>query len=366
MEASGKTSCIFWTEAMLTPCGLRRDTSTSCVALKLFNYFLMVNALFRTGVASYMDLVGIINAFSVYKFADAAFWLFVWLWHLTMIMKRKEHAIFLRQASSLLPLDEEEIIRSTSRRFALLCAIYYVLHLLWAVPFLDPNRTWVMKRIFVNLPIRPAPLIALGNVVLLYEIYVTALWMAMTMMLYMVAHSIKHLIRLQSLRVLFQSHGPRKGVRIMHKVEWMDQQFTSAFSIFPFLILAANFFQAAGYLLNQLDKKAGRKNQIDRIQLIGLSMTFLSVPVVLVSIVSKRHAELSQLKSKPIDHLARQENKTHADVSLIEMVMRSMGKETAWKMIPIDWPLVTAYLGYLLSFSVLFHQLLPHIVEADV
>ena len=360
METGRKTACLFWMEAILFLTGLRLNPTQS-VTIKLINYGFLFLALLRTTVASYEDMkVIVMKGFTVYKFADIAYWFFVWIWFLSMIKKQREHRNFFKQTMHLLPREELDCLNRESRVSALRVAGYFLVIILCVLPILSPNRTWILNRIFVYSPKRSVTQITLANIAHAYEAYVAALWMPTCMTLYSMAHLIKHRLRIQSLKLIFHLRGHQSGINIMHRMSEVDRQFTSAFSIYPYLILAAIFFQTAGYLLNQLDSSSGQQNPIDRIQLIVLSVTYLTVLIVLVSIVTSRRTELSKLKYKLIDHLQQQENKRHVDVILIETILRSMGKETAWNMFPIDWSLVSAYLGYLLSFSVLFHQLLPH------
>jgi hypothetical protein len=180
------------------------------------------------------------------------------------------------------------------------------------------------------------------------------------MILYTMAHMMKHRLHLKSLsQIHHDPHGRADGISIMQRVARVDRQFTATFSVFPFLILATNFFLSSGYLIGQFEPTLERAKAIDRYQLVVLALSFLSVPIVLVSIIARRRQQLSKVRYSLIDCLHVQENKSQEDVNLIETILRSMEKDSVLRMTWIDWPLVTAYLGSLLSFSVLFTQLVP-------
>ena len=96
-----------------------------------------------------------------------------------------------------------------------------------------------------------------------------------------------------------------------------------------------------------------------RLQILGLMLTSLSNALLICVVVCRRKERLDSMRNQLIRWIESKREKTLDDGLLVQSLHRSVTSDTVWHTFELDRSLIAPYFGHLLSFSVLFNQLIP-------
>lgn len=210
---------------------------------------------------------------------------------------------------------------------------------------------------------------SLAGFLYIYEIVALTMWIVIAFCVYNWAHLVKHRLLICLLdtleAILTKSDMPlplEKAIETTRLMKRIQEKFDQCFSFIAFLIFTCNFLQAPGYLIGQFTENAGNDLE-SKLQTIGFSSLYLSVALMLVTTVNKRHSELKNRVSELVDELAKC---PHSCKWLIATrIQACVSRETAWGIFTIDESLIGTYAGHFLTFSVMFFQIIPKPVAHD-
>lgn len=353
--AAKASSCFCCTDFMLylSGCHVFNETTRQ----KVISHLMLLLTVVKLGICFRIEFTAIADHFTVLSLADIAFNLSSLLVIVNLVLKRKSYKRFVKRVARLLSPAEQENVRVFGRNYSLICIAYYAAFCACLLPFLYRGVNWVYARIFVPMDNKSNVLWGIAVFAYLQELTLTTLWMPIAANVYLTTHLMKHKLSLSCLRRVMTVSSDADRFALLTLMTDVQSQFTDTFSNIPLFILTANFFEASGYILFQLIN-----TQISltlRAQMIGLALTFLSNAFAVCVIASHRHEELEKVRDQVIRWIEGQSLKTLDDGLLIQCVTRCVQPDSVWKIFPLENSLVPAYMGHMVTFSVLFIQMVP-------
>ena len=316
------------------------------LSIGLVTYFSLQNGTFNIFFVSNTSYIGFIVFFSVY-----------------LHYRRPRFRRFFREALNLLPKHQLEFMSALSKQNCWLFLVYLMANLLCGIPLTAGSERWkyVLLQVFMRENNFTNRLIA--GTLYAYEIVTLTMWIVVAFCLYNWAHVIKHrlcMCLLDTIQAILIKGDTltalEKATEVIKLMRIVQSKFDQSFSLIAFLIFSCNFFQAPGYLIGQFTIGAG-SDLVSKLQTIGFSFLYLSVALILVTTVNTRHNELMDRVGELMDELAKCGNQ-HASL-IATRIETCVSKETAWGIFTIDKSLIGTYAGHLLTFSVMFFQMIP-------
>lgn len=345
--------CFYWTDFLLSPSGCRLFNKSAWQ--KVVCHVLLIVAAVRIAISFKLEMDAIFETFNTYSLADITYWASCIAFFCNFLIKRRSYRSFITHLVSQLKIDEMKVIETSSKKNLILFLIHYVLILTSLAPFLFRSN-WVLRRIFVSIDNQSKVLLVIAILQYLYELMLVCTWMTIGTCLYLITHLMKHQFSVRCLNLVMSRNSDLERFALMSRMTQVGREFTDTFSNIPFFILVANFFEASGYLLVQMQSSLPL---LHRCQMMLFSFIFLSNVIIICLTISKRYEELERVRDQVIRAIESKSVKTLNDGLLIQSIQRSVTPETAWKMFEINKSMVASYLGQLLTFSVLFNQMIP-------
>ena len=283
------------------------------------------------------------------------------LFHISVEFKYSSISGFIMKYKSLMTNEYQKRVELVGRQslafFCLFFVIEYLMTFCYSKRFIlcefQKTHTFMSSR---NMTLMDA-IFTHTNVV--YECLLLECWMAMSFCLFNYCLTLKQEVircKLNHLIILITSRDSDRSMRRLESVtsfiQTIQDEFESCFCIFPFLVFAANFMQASGFLMYKLTSQ--EDSVWGTISTVITSMMWLIVPL-LMSMTA--HSSLIEKVAKRVILLLQKPNMTAYDTCIIHEIREIADrKESAW-LFELDKLVILPFVGHVISFSALFMQL---------
>ena len=285
------------------------------------------------------------------------------MFHLSAGLKHSSISGFITKHKSLMTREHKNRLERVGRRnlafFCLFFVLQYLVHVCYDHPF--GICSWSANHIFVSsdrITLLDAIVI---HTAMVYQCLVYQCWMAITFCLFHYCLTVKQEVircKLNQLHVLIMNRDSGSSRQLESPeitfMQTIQNEFDSCFSIFPFLVFAANFMQTSGYLLSVLDSTNTVVTY--KVLMVLISLSYLIISLLLsMSAHSEENKEIARAIHQILDKPSMTVHDSGIISSIKEIVDR---KESAW-LFDFDSRVILPFVGHVISFSVLFMQLMP-------
>ena len=139
---------------------------------------------------------------------------------------------------------------------------------------------------------------------------------------------------------------------VISAIHSVQDEFDDCFSIFPFLVFGANFFTISGYLLFVLYEH--ESFSWDKVSIILTTLSCLMIPVLKCGTARSKYKSAAQAIA-----LLQEDNMTAHEIQMVNQIREIVKrKESGW-LFELDNRTILPFAGHIISFAVIFLQLLP-------
>ena len=300
---------------------------------------------------------------TMFHISDTMFTVCTLTFHLSTGLKHSSISEFITKYRPLMTHEYKDRLEAVGRRNLAFFCLFFVAQYLNSVCYHQPFGVcrWKASHVFIF----PDSINQLEAIVIhtamLYECLVYQCWMAMSFCLFNYCLTVKQEVircKLNHLHGLILNrdsgslqHLESPAIAFMRTIQ---DEFDSSFSIFPFLVFAANFLQTSGYLLFLMDSTIMDVNY--KIFQVMASLSYLTVSLLMsmTALPGK-----NKTVAKRIIQVLDKTYMTTYDASIISSINEIVDrKESAW-LFELDSRMILPFVGHVITFSVVFMQLMP-------
>ena len=299
---------------------------------------------------------------TMFHVSDTLFTASTIMFHLSAGLKQSSISRFITKHESLMTHEHKDRLEVVGKRNLAFYCLFFVTQYLISICCKEPFGAcdWKAGHIFMSSHGITLPQAIVINAAFVYECLVYQCWMAMSFCLYNYCLTVKQeAIHCKLNHVYFsimnRDPGSSRHLSIVIKfMQTIQGDFDACFSIFPFLVFATNFMQTSGYLLFMLN--ASNKDIMFKIGQVMFSLSLLTVSLLLSSTA---HSQENKEVAERIHQILDKPCMTAYDSGIINSIDKIVDRsESAW-LFELDKRMVLPFFGHVISFSVLFMQLMP-------
>ena len=225
-----------------------------------------------------------LSKITIYHISDTMFTTCAIVFHLTAGLKHSSISRFITKYKSLMTHEYKDRLEVVGRRNLAFHCLFFVIQYLLLVCYERPLGVceWTASHTFMDrhdISLLKAIVI---RAALVYECLVYQCWMVMCFCLFNYSLTVKQEAihcKLNHLYVLIMNRDSGSSRQLESPVitfmQAIQEEFDSCFSIFPFLVFAANFMQTSGYLLSMINSTD--TEVFYKIFQVLISLSFLTV-----------------------------------------------------------------------------------------
>lgn len=357
-------------EFPLLLCGHQIFPKNRCQSI--LQVVLLIASLSKVVIAAGFDFRNYLKAdhVTVFHFSDTFFHCFCVVFHIVIQLKLRSIAHFIRQCSPLCQRADVQRLKHIELRNAICYWIYFLIQNLVLTCLNQPFGVCPFKREHTFFdrddPVTMSVAI-ISYVAYAHEVLVSVSLMGLVLCFYNYCRAVKQVaISYLMRRLCFLVSNNRSRTResefvVIASITRIQDSFDETFSIFPFLVLAANFVQTSGYLLYMLI--AVNETTNDRISMVGLSIAYLSVPFGFCLTVS--NPKETKKQAAAIIQCLEQGCMRQCEYRLIRLMERVVDRKESGCLFVMDGGTILVYAGQIISFAVIFLQLMPSNVSVS-
>lgn len=335
---------------------------------RILRFVLLTCVLIRFLISTHSDLVlDPLNhgQLSLYNISDMFFFAFFFAFHVALLCKRQEIREFLSFHHPLVPKSGIEELERLSVRFLLYFFAYLIAENVSATCFDLPFGVCHWKAGHVLFPLNQTvnswPVAVLVHLAFVYESAVIMSWMALALCLYSYSRAFKNVIIADKMKSMIHLLVTRRSedrdleFTLFNTITDIQNSFDATFSVFPFLVFAANFLQTSGYVLYMVHSTAVTPGV--RTSSILMNVTYLIIPVLFCKTPDSQR-EISRLGVEVVSLLERG-IMSQSSSRLITLIERLIHRKENACLFDFGPTTILVFAGHIISFAVIFFQLMP-------